>query len=187
MACWPAWSVTRSCRRRTPSPVRSSPGRNRSRDQQPERQRLDQSARRRTTPGRRNPAVRPETTGPPPAGDAPPFAPKPPVAVEQAQQPNAAAAFAAEHERQTRAAHDAEIAAAGESTNIGTDGEPHFLKMIPHEGVDASEGDHNPDDFDYVCGSDGQPWPCSQAQELERQEQERRGEQPTAAGQAKEP
>jgi hypothetical protein len=119
--------------------------------------------------------------GPHPAGEAPPFDPKPPATTEQTQGRDAAAAFAAEHERQTRAAHDAEIAAAGESTNIGTDGEPHFLKMIPHEGVDASEGDHNPDDFDYVCGSDGQPWPCPQAQELERQEQERRGEQPAAA------
>jgi hypothetical protein len=76
---------------------------------------------------------------------------------------------------------DDEIAAAGDPQNVGSDGEPHFLKMIPKEGVDASEGDHDPDDFDYVCGSDGQPWPCPEAQEIERKQAEARGEQPAAS------
>lgn len=122
-----------------------------------------------------------------PAGDATPFDPA--AADQQAEQQRrdneerareTQKAFAAEHERQQRQANEAIIAAAGESSNIGSDGQAHFLKMIPKAGVDDSDGDHNPDDFDYVCGSDGEEWPCEQAQELERQEAQARGEQPAA-------
>lgn len=100
----------------------------------------------------------------------------------QPTQDETRAAFASEHEEQVarQRAMDAEIEAAGESGNIGPDGQPHFQKMIPKDGVDAS-GDHNPDDFEYVCGTDGQEWPCEQAQEIE---QRQAGGQPGAAAEA---
>lgn len=93
-------------------------------------------------------------------------------------------AWAIEHEQQLAEQKRMEdvIAAGGEPSNVGSDGKAHFLKMVPKAGVDASDGDHDPDDFDYVCGGDGQPWPCEQAQELERQAAEQRGEQPTRQG-----
>lgn len=78
-----------------------------------------------------------------------------------------AAAFRAEHDAQLQAQHEAEIAAAGRSGNIGTDGKPHFLKMIPKEGRDVGDGDHDPEDFNSVCGTDGQSWPCEQGRALE--------------------
>jgi hypothetical protein len=97
-------------------------------------------------------------------------------------------AFAAEHEQQLQAARDAEIESAGEPSNIGTDGKPHFLKIVPKPGVDP-EGDHDPDDFDYVCGTCDTTWPCEQAKEIEQRDAESRGEQapgvvanPTAPG-----
>jgi len=112
------------------------------------------------------------------------------IPAEQEQQPieaeaadATAKAFAAEHERQLQQQRDNEIAAAGEPTNIGTDGKAHFEKLVPKDGVDVSDGDHDPADFEDVCGGCGEPWPCEQAQELERRAAGQRGEQPPAASQ----
>lgn len=88
-------------------------------------------------------------------------------------QADATEAFAAEHEKQLQDARDAEIAAAGESSNIGTDGRPHFSLMREREKANADEPDHEPAE----CGTCGTEWPCEQAREIERREAEARGEQ----------
>jgi hypothetical protein len=94
-----------------------------------------------------------------------------------AQQAEAARAFADEHQRQLaeREAAEAEVAAAGESANIGSDGKAHFLRMVPNE-VDPTTQEAI--SYHEVCGSDGEQWPCPQAQELEKQAAEARGERP---------
>lgn len=96
------------------------------------------------------------------------------------QQSDVVDVFAAEHEQQLRQAHEREIAAAGEPANIGTDGQAHFLRMVP-EQTDEETGEAT--SYREVCGTDGQPWPCDQAQEIEQRQAEQRGEQPQAASQ----
>lgn len=91
------------------------------------------------------------------------------IAAHRASQAEVQAAWAGEHEHQMKLARDAEIAAAGEPSNIGTDGKAHFLRMIPKAGADVSGDEHDPDDFHSVCGGCGEPWPCGQARALEDQ------------------
>jgi hypothetical protein len=82
-------------------------------------------------------------------------------------------AFADEHDAQVQAAMDAEVAQAGKSSNIGTDGRPHFPVMREREKLNADEPDHEPAE----CGTCGTGWPCEQAREIEQREAEQRGEQ----------
>lgn len=96
------------------------------------------------------------------------------VDAHTATQAEVAQAFAAEHDSQLQARQDAEVAAAGEPANIGTDGKPHFPLITEREKNDPSEPDHNPAE----CGTCGTEWPCEQAKEIERQQAEARGEQP---------
>jgi hypothetical protein len=82
-------------------------------------------------------------------------------------------AFAEEHAAQVQAAMDAEVAQGGKSSNIGTDGRPHFPVMREREKLNADEPDHEPAE----CGTCGTEWPCEQAREIEQREAEQRGEQ----------
>lgn len=91
------------------------------------------------------------------------------VADHEAQQPLAVlseaeqASWQQEHDRQLQAARDREIAAAGESSNIGTDGIAHSLKLTQKEGTDGN----GTGDYEQVCSGCGQPWPCDQAKAME--------------------
>lgn len=96
------------------------------------------------------------------------------LAAHEASQAEVQQAWAGEHEHQLRQARDAEIAAAGEPTNIGTDGKAHFAVIRERAKDDPSEPDHEPAE----CGTCRTEWPCDQARALEDQERATHGLDP---------
>jgi len=61
-------------------------------------------------------------------------------------------AWREEHEQQLADQRMREVAAAGEPTNIGEDGLPHFARMV--------QTAENPPAWSELCGSCETAWPC---------------------------